>query len=59
MINNNNNQRIPCGPVAKTPCFQCTELGSIPGEGTRFHMLQLRLSMPQRRSKILCAITKT
>ena len=33
--------------------------GSIPGEGTRLHMPQLRVCMPQRRSKIQRATTKT
>ena len=34
--------------------------GSIPGQGTRSHMLQLKiLHMPKRRLKILCAATKT
>ena len=31
--------------------------GLIPGQGTRSHMWQLRVLMPQL--KILCAITKT
>ena len=34
-------------------------LGSIPGQGTRFLMLQLKTCMPQQRQKILCAATKT
>ena len=34
-------------------------LGSIPGQGNRSHMLQLRVCMPQGRWKILCAATKT
>ena len=33
---------FPGGPVAKTLCSQCKGLGSIPGQGTRAHMLQLR-----------------
>ena len=33
--------------MAKTPCFQCNDLGSIPGKGTRSHMLQLRVHVPQ------------
>ena len=33
--------------------------GSIPGEGTRFYMPQLRVCMSQRRSKIRRATTKT
>ena len=34
---------FPGGPVAKTLCSQCKGLGSISGQGTRSHMLQLRL----------------
>ena len=30
-------------PVAKTPCSQCGRSDSIPGQGTRLHMLQLSL----------------
>ena len=33
---------FPGGPVAKTLCSQCKGLGSIPGQGARAHMLQLR-----------------
>ena len=33
--------------------------GSIPSQGTRSSMLQLRVCMPQRRLKILHATTKT
>ena len=40
----------PCGPLAKTPCSQCRGPGLIPGQGTRFHMPQL---------KSPCAATKT
>ena len=43
---------FPGGLVAKTPCSQQGGLGSIPGQGTRPHMLQLRVCMPQQRSKI-------
>ena len=35
------------GPVAKTPCSQCRGQGTIPGWGTRSHMLQPRVSVPQ------------
>ena len=41
------NRDFPGGLVAKTPCFQCNDLGSIPGRGTRSHMLQLRVHVPQ------------
>ena len=34
---------FPGGPVAKTRCSQCKEPGSIPGQGTRSHMLQLKI----------------
>ena len=45
-----NPQDFPGGPVAKTLCSQCRALGSIPGQGTRSHMLQLRPCMPQVKS---------
>ena len=35
-------QDFPGGPVAKTPCSHAGVLGSRPGQGARFHMLQLR-----------------
>ena len=41
---------FPSGPMAKTLHSQCSRLGSIPGQGTRSHMLQL---------KILHSTTKT
>ena len=35
---------FPGGPVAKTTlCSQCRDMGSTPGQGTRFHMPQLKL----------------
>ena len=46
---------FPGGPVAKTPRSQCP--GSIPGQGTRFHMMQLGVRMLQ--VKIPHAATKT
>ena len=33
--------------------------GSIPGQGTRSHMLQLRVHINSHTLKILCAATKT
>ena len=36
---------FPGGPVAKTSFSNAGGLGSIPGRGTRFHMLQLRVHM--------------
>ena len=35
------------GLVAKTPGSQSRALGLIPGQGTRCHMLRLRVQMPQ------------
>ena len=50
---------FPGGPVAKTLHSQSRGLSSIPGQGTRSHMLQLlvRVHMPQL--KILHIATKT
>ena len=47
---------LPGGPVAKTRCSQCRRPGSILEQGTRSHMLQLRVHMLQL--KILHATTK-
>ena len=41
---------FPGGPVAKIPCSNAGDLGSIPGGGARFHMLQLRVCMPQLKT---------
>ena len=41
------------GPVAKTLCSQCRGLGSIPGQGTGFHMLQLKI--PSATAKTYCS----
>ena len=38
---------LPGGPVARIPYSQCREPGSIPDQGTRSHMAQPRVSMPQ------------
>ena len=48
---------FPGGPVAKTPHSQCRGLGSIPSQGTRSHVPQLRVPMPPLN--ILSTITKT
>ena len=42
---------FPGGPVAKTLCsqYRVSDPGSIPGQGTRFHMPQLRVHMLQLR----------
>ena len=58
------NRDFPGGLVAKTPCFQCNDLGSVPGRGTRSHMLQLRvhvlqLKIPHAAMKIKHPTTKT
>ena len=50
-------QDFPGGPIDKTPCFQCRGPGSIPGQGTRSHMLQLRVRTQQL--KIPSAATRT
>ena len=43
-------QDFPGGPVAKTMHGpNARGLGSIPGQGTRSHMPQLRVCMPQIR----------
>ena len=54
-----NNKHFPGDAVIKTPHSQCRGPGSIPGHGTRFHMMQLRLHMPPQRSKSLHAPTET
>ena len=41
---------FPGGPLVKTLSSQCRGQGSVPGEGTRSHMPQLKIS---------CATTKT
>ena len=38
---------LPGVSVSKTLRFQCRGPGSFPGQGTRSHMLQLRVHMPQ------------
>ena len=35
---------IPGGPVTSTPHSHCRSPGSIPDQGTRFHMLQLKIA---------------
>ena len=40
---------FPGGPVAKTPCCKGGGMGSILGQGTRSHMPQLRICIPQLR----------
>ena len=36
-------ERLPGGPVAKTPHSQCRRQGSIPGQGNRSHLPQLKI----------------
>ena len=48
---------IPGGPVGKTLCFSAGGLGLNPGQGTRSHMLKLRVHMWQL--KILRVATDT
>ena len=55
---------FPGGPVAKTYAPNTGGPGSIPGQGTRFHMAQLRVHMLHLKIlhaaiKILHAATKT
>ena len=40
---------FPAGPVAKTLCSHSRGLGSIPGQETRSHILQLRVHMSKLR----------
>ena len=48
------------GPVAKTLCPQCREgLGSIPGQGTRSHILQPKIPHATMKIERLCATIKT
>ena len=42
-------QELPGGPVAKTPRSNAGDLGSIPGQGTRSHMLQLSPSAAKKK----------
>ena len=37
------------GPIDKTPCSNAGVLGSIPGQGTRSHIPQLKFHMLQLR----------
>ena len=50
--------------MVKTLCSQRGGLGSIPGQGTRSHMLKLKIlhtvmKISQAATKVLCATTKT
>ena len=48
---------VPGGSTAKTHATNSGGQGSIPGQGTGFHMLQLRVYMSQLKSP--CATAKT
>ena len=55
-IKKNKKQKKLCrdflgGPVAKTLCFQCRELGLIPGQGM-CHMPQLKIPCAATNSQI-------
>ena len=45
---------LPGGPVAKTTCPQWRGLGSVPTQGTRFHMLQLGVHMSKLKDLMCC-----
>ena len=49
---------LPGSSVAKTSRSQCRDLGSIPGQGNRSHILQLKISQAETR-KIPRATTET
>ena len=49
---------FPGGPVAKTPRSPHRGQDSIPGQGTRSHTQQQRVSAVQERAKIPRAATK-
>ena len=44
---------FPGSPVAKTPNSNCRVLALILGQGTRSHMLQLRIHMHNQRTCVL------
>ena len=50
-------RNFPGGSVAKTLCFECKGLGSIPGQGTRSHMPQTGVCMPQLKIPRIAAKT--
>ena len=39
---------FPGSPLAKTLHSQCRGLDSVPGQGTRFHLIQLRPGMAKK-----------
>ena len=52
-------QNLPCGPVAETLHSQCRGLGSIPGQGTRSHMPQLKIPCASTKNNVLHSATKS
>ena len=44
---------FPGGPVAKTLRCQCRVQGSIPGQGTRSSMLQLRPGAAKKKKEVI------
>lgn len=59
-LNNNNKRSLepPGSSGAKTSHSQCRDLGLIPGQGTRSHILLFKISQAKTR-KIPCATTET
>ena len=62
----NHHEDFPGGPLTKNPSFKSGGLGLIPGQGTRFHipqlkahMLKLKSCLSQLRLKIPYVPTKT
>ena len=48
-MNEELHQDLPGGPVAKTLCSHAGDPSSIPGQGTRSYMLQMRVHMSHLR----------
>ena len=44
---------LPSGPVAKTLCSQHRSLGSIPGQETRPHVLQLKTPYAITKTRLI------
>ena len=49
-LSNCNPRNFPGGPVTRTLCFQCRNQGSIPVQGIRSHMPQLKVRMLQLKN---------
>ena len=52
------NGDFPGGPVAKTSHSLAGGPGSIPGQGARSHILQLKIPRVTRKIRELCATAK-